>query len=127
MWQPFSLATCALLMIGGAAAAQTAPAGARAACDTHVVPAYAKAGSTSGRTVDCPCMAGFLTGRYGPADAEIVMRIFAAAANESREQVQTVNDQFGAEQVRRVLTAVGKFQDLGREMDKACPAVPAKP
>jgi hypothetical protein len=114
------------IMMTGPAAAQSPEADARAACDRHMAPATLKSEqwAKKNRTVDCSCFTGFLIGRYGPRDAEIIIRMFAASAVKSKEEVKAVNAEYGAEAVGAVVKRVGNFAGMGRDIDKACPTLP---
>ena len=125
MLRSWSIGACTGLILSGAAIAQTPPTAARIACDKYAAPAFAKDKeyAKGNLAFDCACVSGFLIGRYGAAEAEIIVRIFAAAAVESAEQAQAVATEFGPEAMKKLIAKVGKFQDVGREMDKACPAI----
>lgn len=117
-------AICALPLLGTAAFAQ-APASARATCDTRLKPAYenAKGYKENSLTADCACLAGFMTGRYGDEDGELLLRLFAVFANENEAEVKEAVQKLGETKFRALMAKIGKFQDVGREMDKNCPAV----
>ena len=72
--------------------------------------------------VDCPCVSGFLIGRYGAADAQLIVRLFAAGSG-SEQDMEAVSKELGLDRVRAVLARVGKFQALGRDMNDACPEI----
>ncbi len=71
-----------LLCLGWPAAAQTDVV--RASCDRYLAPAFAKA-SQQAYVADCACVSGYLIGRFGVADAETIVRLFAAAGSGSEE------------------------------------------
>jgi hypothetical protein len=87
------------------------------ACQAYFAPAAEKEGSP----IDCSCVANFLTGRHGAPDAEIIVRMFAAAGNQDRAGVDHIRALVGEERLKAVFGKVGSFQDLGRAMDQACP------
>jgi Cdc6-like AAA superfamily ATPase len=118
-------ATCSLLLFCANAAAQSGGP-ARQACDTLLKPAYESAEEYKKQnlTADCTCVTGYLTGRYGAEDGEIIIRLFSAFSSESEEKVKATIQQIGQGKLQALLTKIGgKFQDVGREMDKACPAI----
>ena len=114
------------ILMTTAATAQSPEALARSACDRHMAPATLKSEewAKKNRTVDCSCFAGFLIGRYGARDAEIIIRMFAASAVKSKEEVKAVNAAYGAKAVGAVVKRVGNFAKMGRDIDKACPTLP---
>jgi hypothetical protein len=105
-----------------AAMAQSA-AGVHAACGTYLAPAFAKpsAQAPKGVTIDCGCVVGYLVGRFGPGDAQIIVRLFAAAGSGSEKELEAVSKEIGPDQIKSVLGRVGKFQELGRQMNDVCP------
>jgi hypothetical protein len=112
-----------LLPIGASMAAAQNAAAVRATCDRYLAPAFAKASKNAphGFGVDCPCVSGFLIGRYGTVDAQVIVRLFAAAGGGSDQDMEAAGKDLGLDRIRAVLARVGKFQDLGREMNDACP------
>ncbi len=114
------VAAVLFLCLGWPALAQTGTV--RASCDRHLAPAFAKA-SQQGYAADCACVAGYLIGRYGAADAEVIVRLFAAAGGGSEQEMADVGKEIGLDRIRAVMGKVGKFQDLGREMNDACPEI----
>ena len=96
------------------------PSSVQAVCESKMAPAYAKA--TPNATLDCGCVARFLTGRYGASDATVAVRIFAAAAGGSEVDLKAAMAEIGPDRVRAVLNMAGNFQSLGRDIDQACPA-----
>jgi hypothetical protein len=105
-----------------AAMAQT-PAAVHAACGTYLKPAFSKPSKEApqGVTVDCGCIAGYLVGRYGAADAQVIVRLFAAAGGGSERDLEAVGKEIGPERIKAVLGKVGKFQELGRQINEVCP------
>jgi hypothetical protein len=104
------------------ARAQTAAA-VQATCDRHLTPASSKPSKNApkGVKVDCGCIAGYLVGRFGAGDAEIIVRLFAAAGGGSEQELQAVAKEIGPERIKAVIGKVGKFKGLGREMNGVCP------
>jgi hypothetical protein len=113
-----------LLLLGGPAMAQT-PTAVHGACGKYLAPAFAKASQAEGKpyAADCSCVAGYLIGRYGAPDAEIIVRLFAAAGSGSEQEMEAVSKELGLERIRAVMGKVGKFQELGRQMNEACPEI----
>jgi hypothetical protein len=114
-----------LLPIGAAMAAAQTSAAVRTTCDRYLAPAFAKASKNApqGFGVDCPCVSGFLIGRYGAGDAQVIVRLFAAAGSGSDQDMEAVSKELGLDRIRAVLARVGKFQELGREMNEVCPEI----
>jgi hypothetical protein len=112
------VAAVLFLCLGWPAAAQTSAV--RITCDRYLAPGFAKA-SPQGYAADCACVSGYLIGRYGAADAAVIVRLFAAAGGGSEQEMQAVAQEIGADRIKAVIGRVGKFQDLGREMNDACP------
>jgi hypothetical protein len=106
------------------AVAQTAAA-VHAACRTHMIPASAKPSKNApkGVTLDCGCIVGYLVGRYGATDAEVIVRLFAAAVGGAgpENDLQAVSREIGPDRIKAVVGKVGKFRELGREMNQVCP------
>jgi hypothetical protein len=122
-------ALAGLILVLGAAAggpvmAQT-PAAVHATCAKVLAPAFAKASQNApqGFGVDCPCVSGYLIGRYGAADAELIVRLFAAAGSGSEKEMEAVSKELGLDRIRAVMAKVGKFQELGRQMNEVCPEI----
>jgi hypothetical protein len=115
--------TALLLPLGGPAALAQSAAPVHAACGTYLAPAFAKpsAQAPKGVTVDCGCVVGYLVGRYGAADAQVIVRLFAAAGGGSEKELQEVSQEIGPDRIKAVLGRVGKFQELGRQMNEVCP------
>lgn len=113
-----------LLPIGGTMAAAQTSAAVRATCDRYLAPAFAKASKKApqGFGVDCPCVSGFLIGRYGTADAQLIVRLFAAGSG-SEQHMEAVSKELGLDRIRAVLGKIGKLQLLGREMNDVCPEI----
>ena len=113
------------LLMTTVAAAQSPEALARSACDRHMAPATLKSEdwAKDNQTVDCSCFTGFLIGRYGARDAEIIIRMFAASAVKSKEEVKAINAEYGTEAVGAVVKRVGSFAKMGRDIDRACPTI----
>jgi hypothetical protein len=107
---------------GPAALAQSA-APVHAACGTYLAPAFAKPSKQApkGVTVDCGCVVGYLVGRFGTDDAGIIVRLFAAAGGGSEKDLEAVSKEIGPDRIKAVLGRVGKFQELGRQMNDVCP------
>lgn len=101
------------------------PSVARAACDSLLKPAYESAEDFKKQdlTADCACMSGFVTTRYGAEDGATILRLFSAFAGGSEEKVKSAIQELGPDKFRALLAKVGKFQDVGRDMDKACPPI----
>lgn len=87
------------------------------ACQAYFAPAAEKEGDI----LDCACIGSFLTSRHGAPDGEIIVRMFAAAGNNDRSGVDHIRALVGEERLKVVFAKVGSFQDLGRNMDQACP------
>jgi hypothetical protein len=104
------------------ARAQTAAA-VQATCDRHLTPASSKPSKNApkGVKVDCGCIAGYLVGRFGAGDAEVIVRLFAAGAAGSDQELEAVTKAIGLDRIRAVLGKVGKFQELGRQTNEVCP------
>jgi hypothetical protein len=113
-----------ILMIG-AAGAQSPDAVARAACDRELAPASLKSEQAKkrNRMVDCSCLTGFLIGRYGGRDAEIIVRLLAVSMEKSKAQLEAVKVEYGAEAIGALMKRVGAFAAMGRDADKACPMI----
>jgi hypothetical protein len=109
----------AALLYGTSAMAQ-APAAVHAACSEYLVPAYAKVNAAKAVNIDCGCVTGLLVGRFGTEDAQVIVRLFAAGASKSDQELQAVSKEIGSDRIRAVLGKVGKFQDLGRQVDQVC-------
>jgi hypothetical protein len=75
------------------------------------------------RMVDCGCLTGFLIGRYGASDAEIIVRLLAASTAKSKEQLEAVRTQYGNQAIGALMKRVGAFAKMGRDADKACPMI----
>ncbi|MET0867044.1 MAG: hypothetical protein ABWY35_03010 [Pseudorhodoplanes sp.] len=113
------LAVAAVLtLICVPAMAQSSPA-IQATCERHMAPPYAKQGAV----LDCGCVARFLTDRYGAADAAAIVRFFGAGASGSEKEIEAAIKEIGGDRIRAILNMVGRFQDLGRDIDQACPEV----
>jgi hypothetical protein len=112
------------VLCAGPALAQTS-AGVHATCGKYLAPAFAKASQAEGKpyAADCSCVSGYLIGRYGAPDAEIIVRLFAAAGSGSEQEMEAVSKELGLERIRAVMGKVGKFQELGRLMNEACPEI----
>ena len=118
-------ATCSLLLFCANASAQSGGS-ARQACDTLLKPAYESAEEYKKQnlTADCTCVTGYLTGRYGAEDGEVIIRLFSAFSSESEEKVKAEVLKLGQDKFRALLTKIGgRFQDVGRDMDKTCPPI----
>ncbi len=111
-----------LLPLAGPPAMAQGAADVHAACSAYLAPAFSKPTkeTANGVTVDCRCVAGYLVGRYGAADAQTIVRLLAAGGGSEKE-MEAVAKELGLDRVRAVMGRVGKFQDLGREMNEACP------
>ena len=121
---PRSLALAAMLLpIAGPAAMAQSAAAVHAACGTYLKPAFSKPSKDApkGVTVDCGCVVGYLVGRYGAADAQVIVRLFAAAGGGSEKEMEAVGKEIGPERIKAVIGKVGKFQELGRQMNEVCP------
>jgi hypothetical protein len=105
-----------LTLICVPAMAQSSPA-VQASCERHMAPPYAKQGAS----LDCSCVSRFLTDRYGAADAQVIVRFFGAGASGSEKEVEAAVKEIGGDRIRAILNMVGRFQDLGRDIDRACP------
>lgn len=112
-----------LLPLAGPSAMAQGAADVQAACSAYLAPAFLRPTKEKpkGVTVDCGCVAGYLVGRYGAADAQTIVRLLAAAGGGSEKEMEVVTKELGLDQVRAVMGRVGKFQDLGREMNEVCP------
>jgi hypothetical protein len=101
------------------------PSNARATCDKLLKPTYENVEDYKKQnlTADCGCMTTFVTSRYGAEDGEIILRLFSAFSGESEEKLKAMIQGLGENKFRALLAKVGKFQDVGRDMDKACPPV----
>jgi hypothetical protein len=119
-----TLALVALLLPFSASAALAQNAAAvHAACGTFLKPAFSKPtkDAPKGLSIDCGCVSGYLVGRFGPADAQVIIRLFAAASGESQAGLVAVSKEIGPERIKAVLGRVGQFQELGRQMNEVCP------
>jgi hypothetical protein len=118
------LGIVAAVVGGNTAMAQTAAA-VRGACDTYLTPASAKPSKNAPRgvTVDCGCISDYLVGHYGAPDAQVIVRLFAAAGGGSEADLKAVVQEIGADRVKGVIGKVGTFKDLGRRMNQTCPEV----
>jgi hypothetical protein len=110
----------AALLYGSPALAQHSPATVHAACGQYLVPAYAKVNASKASNIDCGCVTGLLVGRFGPEDAQVIVRLFASGASKSKEEVEAMSKEIGRDRIGAVLGKVGKFQDLGRQLDQVC-------
>jgi hypothetical protein len=110
----------AALLCGSSAMAQEAPAAVHAACSQYLVPAYAKVNAAKAVNIDCGCVTGLLVGRFGTEDAQVIIRLFAAGASKSAQELEAVSKEIGRDRIRAVLGKVGKFQGLGRQVDQVC-------
>lgn len=117
-------AICALPLLGTGASAQSSVS-ARQACDKLLKPAYENLDvyKKENLTMDCACMTGFMTGRYGNEDAEFLIRLFSVFASQSEARLKEAVDRVGKPRFEALLARVGDFQTVGREMDKNCPPV----
>jgi hypothetical protein len=118
-------AVAALLTLICAPAMAQPASNARATCDNLLKPAYESVEDfrKQNLTADCSCMTSFVTGRFGAEDGEIILRLFSAFSSESEEKVKATIQGLGQDKFRTLMAKVGKFQDVGRDMDKACPPV----
>ena len=111
-----------LLVFGGPAMAQ-APSPVHTACEKYLTPAFARPTETArrGYAVDCSCVSGFLVGRYGTADAQVIVRVLAAASTGSDQVMDAMAKEIGIDRIRAVVARIGKFQDMGRDLNNTCP------
>lgn len=110
----------AALLSGSPALAQQTPAAVHAACGEYLVPAYAKVNASRASNIDCGCVTGLLVGRFGSEDAQVIVRLFAAGASKSNQEIEAASKEIGRDRISAVLAKVGKFQDLGRQVDQVC-------
>ncbi len=108
-----------------AAAGAQSPESARAVCDREFAPASLKSeqAKNKNRMVDCSCLTGFLIGRYGAGDAELIVRLLAASTAQSKEQLEAVRTKYGNETIGALMKRVGAFAKMGRDADNACPMI----
>lgn len=115
------------VLMTGFAAAQTPEAAVHAACKSDLIPAATTAADKKkNQMLDCPCMSGFLIARLGASDAKIIMRMYSASAAKSTEQLNAIKTELGDEAIAGVMKRVGNIIKMGREIDKACPPIPAR-
>jgi hypothetical protein len=114
--------TLAVQTAASPASAQTAGA-VQAACDAYLTPASSKPSKNApkGVKVDCGCISGYLVGRFGAADAQVIVRLFAAAGGGAEQELKAVAQEIGPDRIKAVVGRVGKFKELGREMNGVCP------
>ena len=113
----------AALLLAAPAMAQESPGAVHAACGTYLVPAFSKPSKAApkGVKIDCGCVSGYLVGRFGAPDAEVIVRFFATAAGQSEKDMEALLKEVGSDRMRGIVAKVGKFQDLGRQMNEVCP------
>jgi hypothetical protein len=111
-----------------AAAGAQSPEAARGVCDRELAPASLKSeqAKDKNRMVDCSCLTGFLVGRYGESDAELIVRLLAASTAESKERLEAIRTQYGNEAIGALMKRVGAFAKMGRDADKACPMIASR-
>ena len=119
------LAVAGLLTLICVPAMAQNPSAAGATCDKLLKPAYENSGDYKKQnlTADCTCVTGFLSGRYGAEDGDTLVRLFSVFASESEEQVKAAIQKMGEAKFRALMAKIGKFENVGREMDKACPPI----
>ena len=114
------------ISLTAAAGAQSSES-ARGVCDREFAPASLKSeqAKNKNRMVDCSCLTGFLVGRYGASDTEIIVQLLAASTAESKERLEAIRTQYGNEAIGALMKRVGAFAKMGREADNACPMIAA--
>lgn len=110
----------AALLFGSPAVAQQAPAAVYAACGQYLAPAYSKARASKGVNIDCGCVTGLLVGRFSTEDAQVIVRLFAAGVSQSDQEIEALSKEIGRDRIQAVLGKVGKFRELGRQVDRIC-------
>ena len=96
----------------------------REACVKFAAPVFNKDPNLAraGKSLDCECVSNFLSARYGPQDATLILMLLASG--QSRDATQKIVDEFGMDTIKAIFARVGSFESIGRQLDQSCPTIP---